>query len=61
MTGSTAALGSLLLHGLIDFARARGVKRIHSRDSTDNHAMRRLARRLGFVERLDPYDPHQVI
>jgi GNAT superfamily N-acetyltransferase len=54
-------LGGLLLRRLIDFARARGVKRIHSRDSTDNDGMRRLARRLGFIERLDPDDPHQVI
>ena len=54
-------LGSLLLRRLVDHARSRGVKRLYSVDTLSNEPMRRLARELGFAERPDPDDIHQVI
>jgi GNAT superfamily N-acetyltransferase len=54
-------LGKLLLERLIDYARAHGVKRLYSMDAISNEPMRTLARRVGFSERRDPDDPHQVI
>ena len=54
-------LGKRLLHHLIDYARARGVKRLYSMDSMTNSRMRKLARAIGFSEKTDPKDPSQVI
>jgi len=54
-------LGKLLLRRLIDYARAHGVRRLFSMDAVSNDAMRRLARDVGFAERPDPDDVHQVI
>ena len=54
-------LATLLLKRLIEHARAKGVKRLYSVDSATNHRMRSLARHLGFEERPDPGDVHQVI
>jgi GNAT superfamily N-acetyltransferase len=54
-------LGKLLLRRLIDHARAHGVHRLYSMDAATNHGIRRLARDLGFTERPDPDDIHQVI
>jgi len=54
-------LATLLLKRLIDHARGAGVKRLYSVDAATNHRMRRLARHLGFAERPDPEDVHQVI
>jgi GNAT superfamily N-acetyltransferase len=54
-------LGKLLLHRLIEHARARGIGRLYSMDSASNDAMRRLARDVGFSEQRDPDDIHQVI
>lgn len=54
-------LATLLLERLIEHARARGVRRLYSVDAATNHRMRRLARHLGFRERPDPDDVHQVI
>jgi RimJ/RimL family protein N-acetyltransferase len=54
-------LGKLLLHRLIDYARAHGVQRLYSMDSIYNDRMRKLARQLGFAEHADPQDPRQVI
>jgi RimJ/RimL family protein N-acetyltransferase len=54
-------LGTLLLTRLIDHARENGIRRLYSVDSAENQRMRRLARHLGFSQRRDPDDPHQVI
>ena len=54
-------LGKRLLGHLIDYARARGVKRLYSMDAMGNTRMRKLARDVGFRERPDPDDPSQVI
>jgi len=54
-------LATLMLTRLVEHARAAGVKRLYSVDAATNHRMRRLARHLGFVERPDPDDVHQVI
>jgi acetyltransferase len=54
-------LGKRLLGHLIDYARARGVKRLYSMDAMGNARMRKLARDVGFRERPDPDDPSQVI
>lgn len=54
-------LGKILLHRLIDYARAHRVPRLYSIDTTDNERMRRLARALGFAEEPNPSDRRQVI
>jgi RimJ/RimL family protein N-acetyltransferase len=54
-------LGKILLRRLIEHARAHAVSRLYSMDSASNHAMRRLARDVGFREQRDPHDVHQVI
>jgi GNAT superfamily N-acetyltransferase len=54
-------LGTLLLEHLIDYARAHGIRRLFSMDTASNERMRNLARHLGFSERPDPADLHQVI
>jgi len=54
-------LGKRLLHRLIDYARANGVKRLYSMDSIGNTRMRNLARNVGFSEKPDPDDASQVI
>lgn len=54
-------LGKLLLGRLIEHARQHGVSRLYSMDARSNGAMRRLARDVGFSERPDPDDIHQVI
>ena len=41
-------LGKLLLRRLIEHARIHGVRRLTSMDAASNHAMRRLARDVGF-------------
>jgi long-chain acyl-CoA synthetase len=54
-------LGKMLLERLIEHARNSGVRRLYSMDAVTNAAMRRLARDMGFTERPDPDDIHQVI
>ena len=54
-------LGRRLLERLIEHARARGVTRLYSIDALDNDRMRSLAHHLGFAERPDPDDLHQVV
>jgi len=49
-------IGSLLLHALIQHARAAGITRLHGLSFATNLAMQQLARRLGFVQKLDPQD-----
>lgn len=54
-------LGTVLLRRLVDHARSRGVRRLYSVDALTNEPMRRLARDVGFTERPDRDDIHQVI
>lgn len=54
-------LATLLVTRLIEHARNAGIERLYSVDAATNHRMRRLARHLGFSERPDPDDVHQVI
>lgn len=54
-------LGRLMLRRLIEHAREHGVPRLYSIDAATNEPMRRLARELGFTERPDPDDIHQVV
>jgi len=56
-----AGLGTLMLRRLIAHAREHGVSKLYSIDAAANERMRRLARSLGFAERRDPDDAHQVI
>jgi RimJ/RimL family protein N-acetyltransferase len=54
-------LGKSMLRRLIEHAREHGVGRLYSIDSAANEPMRRLAFDVGFAERPDPDDIHQVI
>lgn len=54
-------LGTLLMRHLIEVARARGIRRMYSIDSSENVHMTDLARFLGFRTRVDPEDRAQVI
>lgn len=50
-----------MMQALIDFARARGIAVMYSRDAASNFAMKDLARFLGFSRRIDPDDATLVI
>lgn len=54
-------LATLLMQRLIEVARERGIERLYSIDSADNHAMRDLAGHLGFSCKPDPLDATQVV
>lgn len=54
-------LGYLLMHHLIDIARERGVRRMYSIDSTENHKMRELAAACGFERAVNPDFPSEAI
>lgn len=54
-------LGTLLMGHLIDAARARGLKTMHSSDAADNSAMRKFAEHLHFRHERDPDDATQVL
>lgn len=54
-------LGTVLMHHLIDVARARGLDRMYSIDSAENVRMTELANDLGFHTRSDPDDASQLI
>lgn len=54
-------LGTLLMKHLIEVARARGIRRMTSVDSTENLEMKDLAKHLGFHSRVDPEEPSQVL
>jgi RimJ/RimL family protein N-acetyltransferase len=53
-------LATLLMHRLIDTARANGLRRMYSIDATDNDEMRRLAGHLGFKCEAQPNEPTLV-
>lgn len=50
-------LGTALVRGLAERARARGLRRIYSVDLAGNADMRELASHLGFRARTEPGDP----
>jgi GNAT superfamily N-acetyltransferase len=54
-------LGTLLMRHLIDVARLRGIKSMHSSDAADNDLMRRFAAHLNFSHARDPDDARQVV
>jgi len=53
-------LATLLMHHLIDVARARGISTMVSYDAIDNGPMRELATFLGFKRKSDPEDSSMV-
>ena len=54
-------LGSLLMNYLVEAAHARGIRRLHSSDATDNDAMRKFAAHLHLRHERDPDDAGQVL
>jgi len=48
--------GTLLLNALLAHARAAGIERLHGITLATNEVMHGLARKLGFVRKLDPQD-----
>ncbi len=54
-------LGTLLMRRLIDVARSRGLKTMHSSDASDNSAMRKFADHLHFRHEADPADAAQIL
>ena len=54
-------LGTLLMRHLIDVAKARGIKAMHSSDASDNTRMRQFADHLSFHHRRDPDDATLVL
>ncbi len=54
-------LGSLLMEGILDYARARGTARVVGTVLRENTSMLRLCTELGFTMRTDPDDPGVVI
>jgi acetyltransferase len=49
-------IGTLLLHALLQHARAAGIGRLHGITLASNQGMQDLARKLGFVQTKDPLD-----
>jgi GNAT superfamily N-acetyltransferase len=54
-------LGTLLMQRLIDVAKSRGIKAMHSSDAADNTRMRQFADHLHFEHRRDPDDSTLVL
>ena len=54
-------LGTLLMRRLIDVAKARGIKKMHSSDAADNGLMRKFAEHLNFHHVRDPDDATLVL
>lgn len=54
-------LGTLLVQRLIEVARARGIKTLHSSDAADNDLMRKFAEHLHFEHQRDPDDAKLVL
>ena len=54
-------LGTLLMRRLIDVAKARGIKLMHSSDASDNTRMRQFADHLHFRHERDPDDATLVL
>lgn len=54
-------LGTLLMKRLIEVAKSRGIKSMHSSDAADNTRMRQFADHLHFQHRRDPDDASLVV
>jgi GNAT superfamily N-acetyltransferase len=54
-------LGTLLMQRLIEVAKARGIKTMHSSDAADNGLMRKFAEHLQFRHQRDPDDATLVL
>jgi acetyltransferase len=54
-------LGTRLVHKLLAFAAAKGIRRLFGEVLADNHAMLALARRLGFRIRINISDPRTLV
>lgn len=54
-------LGTLLMHHLVQAARALGLERMHSSDPSDNALMREFAAHLHFHHSPDPLNPTQIL
>jgi len=57
---SNFGLGTYLLRRIIEWSRKKGLNTLYGDVMIENYRMLRLARRLGFVFRLDPEDPQSV-
>ncbi len=60
-TWQRKGLGTLLMQRLIEVARTRGIKKMHSSDAADNDLMREFAERLHFRHQRDPDDAKLVL
>ncbi|WP_237065003.1 GNAT family N-acetyltransferase [Microbulbifer guangxiensis] len=56
-----AGLGTLLINRLVESARARGLQRLYSIDSAENHKLQEVARNMGWDCKTNPDDHTQVI
>ena len=54
-------VGTLLMKRLIESARERGIRTLHSSDAADNDSMRKFAEHLHFRHVRDPGDATQVL
>ncbi|SDK18322.1 GNAT family N-acetyltransferase [Microbulbifer yueqingensis] len=54
-------LGTVLLNRLVETARTRGIQRLYSVDSAQNHKLQEVARAMGWECHTDPHDSAQVI
>ncbi len=59
--GAAGAAATVLMQRLIETAKARGIKTMHSNDAADNRRMRQFAQHLKFKHERDPEDPALVI
>ncbi|MCZ2495796.1 GNAT family N-acetyltransferase [Xylophilus sp. Kf1] len=50
-----------LMRHLVDAARRRGIREMHSSDASDNHLMRRFATHLRLSHAADPLDAGQIV
>ncbi len=58
MTGM--GLGPMLMRRIIDYARQRGIRRLHGDVLDDNRPMLQICKALGFKQKRDPDDPGVV-
>ncbi|MFZ0611290.1 MAG: GNAT family N-acetyltransferase, partial [Desulfobacterales bacterium] len=58
MTG--LGLGPMLMRRIIDYARSRGIRRLHGDVLDDNRPMLQVCKALGFKQKRDPDDPGVV-
>ena len=54
-------LGTLLMQHLLEVARSRGIRSLHSSDANENDAMRKFAEHLHLQHQRDPDDATQVL